>query len=92
MIAEAEIEVVTRVKLDIELVARWFANLDDDSQARFFVAVAAAAKSWPVDARHAGQWHQWYQVGSHLRNCECSSEDAREMVRHIHDGLETGSH
>jgi hypothetical protein len=90
---EIEVEVHTKVKLSVELVAQWFANADDDTQARFFVAVCEAAKNWP---RNRGvsfsQALQWYQIGSHLRNCECSSEEAREMVREMYAGLETGTH
>ncbi len=91
MTADVEIEVRTTVKLDIDLAARWFANLDDDAQARFFVAVCRAAREqWSSPALGLGM--QWYQIGSHLKNCECSSDDARDMIREMHNGLETGSH
>ena len=92
--ATAEIEVVTKVRLSIELVAQWFANLDDDAQARFFVAVCEEAKKWPKGSGglNFGPSYQWYLIGSHLRNCACSSDAARDMIREMHGGLETGSH
>ena len=93
MDAECEIEVKTKIKLDIELVARWFANISDDDQARFFVAVCEEAKKWPRDrGLNCGPSHQWWLIGSHLRNCECSSEEARDMIREMHEGLQNGTH
>ena len=92
MLAEAEIEITTKVRLDIDLVAKWFANLNDDEKARFFVAVAEAAKQWPPGPGNHGPGHQWFLIGSHLRNCECSSIDAQDMIHAIHCGLEHGMH
>ncbi len=81
-------EKITRtIRLDIPAVATWFCALTDDQQARFFVVVAEQAKSWPLP-----QSYQRYQLGSHLRNCTCSSEEARDMIREIMNGLKTGKH
>lgn len=90
MTPDVEIEVKTKVRLSIELAAQWFAGLDDDAQAQFFVAVCEEAKKWPRDKGiNFGPCHQWWLIGSHLRNCECSSEEARDMVREMFNGLET---
>lgn len=86
-----EAEITTKVTLTLEQVAAWFANLDDDSQARFFVEVAKAAKNWKSNSGLGASW-QWYQIGSHLKNCECATEEAREIVRAMHEGLCNGTH
>ncbi len=89
---DVEIEIKTRIRLSIETAAQWFASLDDDAQARFFVAVCEEAKKWPRGKGNMGPSHQWWLIGSHLRNCECSSEAARDMIRDMHDGLHNGTH
>lgn len=80
-------ETATTINLDLETAAKWFCGLSDDEQCRFFVAVAREAESFG-----GGYSSQWFFVGSHLRNCECSTDDAREIVREMHRGLETGRH
>jgi hypothetical protein len=66
-------------------VAAWFCELNDEGQADFFIEVARIAEGWKV---HQGQ--QWWLVGSHLRKCECSTNQARELIRDLHHGLENG--
>jgi hypothetical protein len=80
---KTSITVTTEIELTIEMAAKWFAELDDDSQAKFFVAVTEHAKSWP---RH--QDSQWWEVGRHLRNCECSTNEARDMIGTIHNAMQ----
>lgn len=95
-----EVETTLKVALPLATVAEWFCNLDDDTQAKFFVKVARIgrerdeARRRDPNARgiNFGYSWQWFQIGSHLRNCECSTDDARDMVRAIHDGLLTGNH
>lgn len=70
------IKVTTEYELDVESAAKWFASLDDDAMCRFLVAVAEEAKSFRGHPEN-----QWYYLGGHLRNCECSTEDAREMIK-----------
>lgn len=72
------------IELTVEDVAAWFAGVDDETQAQFFIEVAKHAASWKA---HGG--YQWYSVGRHLRTCECSTEAARELIRTIHSGVET---
>lgn len=82
-----EIETKTTITLDIETAAKWFCGLSDDEQCRFFVSVTDEASKWD-----RGQDYQWWLVGSHIRNCECSSDAAREMIREMHNGLQRGTH
>jgi hypothetical protein len=78
---------VVEVDITPELLGQLFADMDDDAQCRFFVAAAEVASKW------AGDWRgQFYAVGGHLRNCSCSSEEARELVRTIAHGVEHGTH
>lgn len=86
---KVSITTTQEIELNIEDVAKWFANLDDDSQAKFFVEVDRAADSWPKSYLKA---EQWYRIGSHLRNCECSTDGARVLIRNIYEGLEHGTH
>jgi hypothetical protein len=83
----ARITVTTEIDLDIGTAAKWFAGLDDDEMCRFLVAVAEEAKSYPRSADN-----QWYYLGGHLRNCECSTEEAREMIRAWAHYMETSTH
>lgn len=70
------ITVTTEIDLDVKTAAAWFANLDDDTQCRFLVAVAAEAQKW-----EGMPDNQWYYLGGHLRHCHCSNEETREMIR-----------
>lgn len=72
----ATIKVTTEIELDIDTAARWFAALDDDEMCRFMVAVAREAKAYPSNPDN-----QWYYLGGHLKSCECSTQDARDMVK-----------
>lgn len=71
-----KVKLTTEIELDVETAAKWFASLDDDQMCRFLVAVANEAEKWarPPDM-------QWHYLGGHLRNCECSTDAAREMVK-----------
>lgn len=81
--ATGRIKIVTEVELDIEVAAKWFAGLNDDEQSKFFVAVAKA-----IDLPHFQAETQWLAIGNHLATCECSTEDAREMIRGIVYGMD----
>jgi hypothetical protein len=83
MIVKAKVE----INVTPELLGAWFSDLDDDAQARFFVAAAEAAKAWGP-----GWTEQFYAAGTHLRTCKCATEDARELVREIANGLHHGTH
>lgn len=81
------IKVTTEIDLDIETAAKWFAGLDDDQMCRFLVAVAAEAQLYPSSPDN-----QWYYLGGHLRNCPCSTDDAREMIRAWAHWMEHSEH
>lgn len=70
------IKVTTEIELDIETAAKWFAGLDDDQMCQFLVIVADEAEKYPSDPDN-----QWYFLGGHLRNCLCSTDAARGMVK-----------
>ena len=79
---KSTITVTTEVELDVETAAKWFSGLSDERQAQFFVEVAKAAKSWdgPPDM-------QWNYVAGHLVNCKCSTDDARSLIKSLHDHM-----
>lgn len=81
-IAKVEITKTIEIEIDIALMAEWFAGLDDERQADFFIEVSRIAKAWP-----GYQGNQWYLVGRHLKTCECSTFEARDMIEHIACGL-----
>jgi hypothetical protein len=85
--ARTTITVTTDIELDVETAAKWFAALDDDQMAKFLVAVAAEARNYPSSADN-----QWYYLGGHLKNCECSTEEAREMIRSWAHWMEHSTH
>jgi hypothetical protein len=64
------------IDLDVKTAAKWFANLSDDDMAQFLIEVAEESKKYPSDPDN-----QWYYLGGHLRNCSCSTDDARDMVK-----------
>lgn len=76
-----------KLELDLTLtpeqIAEAFCALDDQGQADFFIAVAAFAKKNWEDSPMT----QWMAVGNHLRSCECSNDDARDVIESIHYGL-----
>ena len=74
--AHTTITVTTEIDLDLETAAKWFAGLDDDLMCKFLVAVAAEAEKYPSSPDN-----QWYSLGGHLRNCGCSTDAARKMVK-----------
>jgi hypothetical protein len=63
-------------------VAEAFCDLDDEGQAQVFIEVARVESAWPP-----GNFQQWQAVGRHLRDCSCSSEEAREIVSGIAEGM-----
>ena len=81
-----EIELKSKVNLTVELLAEVFCALDDDQMCKFFVEVHRIAEQNP----HFD--NQWYYLGGHLRNCECSNEGTREMLRNIVEHMETSDH
>lgn len=81
------IRVTTDIELDIETAAKWFANLTDDDMCAFLVAVATEAQKYPSSSDN-----QWYFLGGHLRNCACSTPEAREMTDTWHHWMHNSEH
>lgn len=81
--AKTAITITTEIDLDVATGAAWFAGLDDEQQAQFFIDVAEHAKKWPKPA-----CFQWFSVGRHLRNCDCSTTEARDLITEIAGGIE----
>lgn len=82
-----KIEMQCEVELDVPTLAKVFAALDDEQMCQFFVEVARIAEAWPNRPEN-----QWYYLGGHLRNCECSTEAARDMIDSIHGFMHTSEH
>lgn len=82
--AVGRIKIETEIVLDIDVAGKWFAGLNDDEQAKFFVAACANM----IDVAHFQRETQWIAIGNHLATCECSTEEAREMIRSILYGME----
>ena len=74
-----KLSVMVDVPLTVEQLAGLFSELDDDAQAKFFVEVARIMQSWTPYERDM----QAAYIGRHLRDCECSTESARELVAEI---------
>lgn len=71
------------IGLDMATVAAWFCELNDEQQADFFIACAERAEDWA-----SPPCFQWFRVGGHLRDCECSTDGARRMIRELAEGLQ----
>lgn len=81
------VEIKTEIDLDIKTGAEWFCDLSDDEQCKFFVEVARIMDGWP-----GGGDSQLYYIGGHLKNCKCSTPEAREMIRALAQYAETSEH
>jgi len=88
MLATVTTTTTTQIELSIDSAAAWFAGLTDDQQAQFLCKVAEIAEAWPAGSALS----QWWNIGSHLRTCRCSTESGREMVRTMFEGLAHGTH
>ena len=76
-----------------EDIGKALAEMDDDAQARVFVAAALELDRIVAEERRTSRavnlgadW-QWGQVGRHLADCACSHERARDLVQSIFDGM-----
>lgn len=78
-----KLQVTVDVPMTLEQLAGLFVELDDDSQAKFFVEVAKRMQTWTPHERDM----QEFYIGRHLRDCSCSTEDARDFLRNIVDAM-----
>lgn len=81
-----KIEMKSTVEITVELMARIFCDMSDEDMCQFFVEVAKEASKVPTFD------NQWYFLGGHLRNCECSTPEAREMINSIHYHMHNSAH
>ena len=70
-------------KLTPAEIAEAFCELDDERQAQVFIEIAALAQTWGTSPSM-----QWSYIGKHLRDCACSTWEARDMVKEIAEVLE----
>ena len=70
-------------KLTPAEIADAFCELDDERQAQVFIEIAALAQTWGTSPSM-----QWFYIGKHLRDCACSTWEARDMVKEIAEVLE----
>lgn len=76
--------VKTTIDLDIKTAAQWFADMMDEDQAQFFIEVGKLSKDWP----NLNQ--QWWYVGRHLRDCDCSTPEAKDIINTLHEAMQPG--
>jgi hypothetical protein len=75
-------DLVVNLKLTPSQLAEAFCEMNDEQQAQLFIEAARIAASWgPATIP------QWLAVGRHLGSCECATDDARELVSDIADGI-----
>jgi hypothetical protein len=65
------------IELDIPTVARWLAELDEDLQTKFLAAFAKELATNPRLDLEA----KLYSLSGHIKNCECSSDELRHVVK-----------
>lgn len=75
------------VDVDLNVLADVFSNMTDDEQAQFFIEVAKRFKSWGP-----GWTSQAQYIGAHLKNCSCSTDEARELIENIAYAMEHSTH
>ena len=80
---KATIEITPTIQQLAEVFCEW----SDDEQAQFFIAVAEIGRrDFSGPGKLGADW-QFDRIGAHLRTCSCSTEDARDMVRSIFEGM-----
>jgi hypothetical protein len=82
----AKLTVQTTVVLEPTHLARAFCDLTDEGQAQVIIEIAKIIDNeWPGGVDCNGQMRM---VGRHLRDCSCSNESARSVIREIMSGIE----
>lgn len=70
------------IRLTPQQVAQAFCELNDDDQAQVFIEIGEISKTWDAPPSM-----QWYAIGDHLRTCDCSTYEARQLVQEIADAI-----
>lgn len=63
------------------MLAEAFCDMGDEEQAQFFIECTAIMGRWGAGKRSM----QAHYIGGHLRQCACSNDATRELVREIAD-------
>ena len=95
-----KITVTQKIELELgpEELARAFCELSDDDMAQFFIECGKLGNydNWFHGEGRKGVIFSvndmFYFAGSHLKTCECSTPEAREVVEHLYDGMLNGTH
>jgi len=82
-----QIEMKSTVEITPELMAKIFCDMSDEQQCAFFVEIGRIAAE-----SESNFDQQWYYLGGHLRNCECSTEPARAFIRGLYEAMQTSTH
>lgn len=86
--ATVQMRTEVTVDVDLDLLARVFAELDDHSQSQFFVKVAALLDAMPPTkwTSDVARW-QAEHIGRHLATCACSTDSGRIFVGNIYEAM-----
>jgi hypothetical protein len=76
------------IRLSPSELAEAFCEMNDEEQADFFIKVSEYARAWPEPGAFS---IQLFNIGRHLRTCSCATDDARQVVRDIYEGMELSS-
>lgn len=79
-----KVKIEVEFDVSVELLAKQFANLDDDAQAQFFCIAAKYLKDYSDNALS----DQAYYIGKHLKTCECSTPEGRQFISEINSSME----
>ena len=80
----AAMDVTVYLRLSVRQIAQAFCKLDDDEQAKFLVCVGDIMKAWGAGKLET----QCFNIGRHLVNCACSTQEARDVVQAMANGME----
>ena len=74
------------IALTPTMLAEAFCEMNDEEQAQVFIEIARIATSlWQPGGIYG---MQLWSVGRHLRDCACSSHEARDLIREIASGID----
>ena len=78
---DRKVEEKVRAELSLEVLAKFFCEMDAEQQGRFFVEVAKIGAAWPSGGLNVGAQGQWLRIGDYLR--DHADESARDILLSI---------
>ena len=81
------------IREDPKMLAELFCQMTDDDQAQFFIEVAKVMSTWVEGLNHQtgsyqyGMDWQMRRVAEHLVTCPCGTQEARELIKTLAEGL-----